>query len=94
MWWLFQFQLYGVILTRANRINYISVGGKNNTEALVFRRIFQTLNWDYMEDVPPMNLEPAWLTVGETREELITPITHEDNEDYYPTASGQKSRFH
>ena len=69
-------------MTKVNKINHIAVVVKNNTEALAFWRDILGLELDYMEEVPSMNLELAWLPVGETRVELIAPTTHDDNEYY------------
>lgn len=61
-------------------VHHIGIVVPNIKRSLRFWQSILGINVDYLESVPSMDLELAWLPVKSTRVELLEPTSNENNE--------------
>ena len=80
-------------MAKVININHVGIVVPDIKKTLTFWQDILGINLDYREEVPTMNLDLAWLPVGKSRIEFLTPTSEEGNE-YYEFLKSKGPGFH
>jgi len=80
-------------MAKVININHVGIVVPGIKKTLSFWQDILGIKLDYREEVPTMNLDLAWLPVGKSRIEFLTPTSEEGNE-YYAFLKSKGPGFH
>jgi methylmalonyl-CoA/ethylmalonyl-CoA epimerase len=81
------------LMPKIENIDHLGIVVKDIAKSLNFWQNILGINLDYQEEVPSMNLDLAFLSIGKTRIELLEPTSTQGNE-YYDFLRSRGQGFH
>jgi methylmalonyl-CoA epimerase len=80
-------------MSKVVNINHVGIVVHDIEKSLGFWQDILGINLDYLENVPSLNLDLAFLNIGKTRIELLKPTSTQNNE-YYELLQSRGPGFH